>query len=214
MRNGNFYVSAVVTAAVLSGLWVCPVRAQEQASPYADYTVLVETFMVELTAAAVREAGADLIDRDPAGISIGKLLWALRDEDKGRVLSGLKINAGHNQPNIAARETTKKTIPVTRSGPSEHVHFSKHTLTRHLSIKRFKIINADSVRLGYNYSEDTLALSSIDGAAPTRTTTSFDGNVTAAPGKPVIAGATQTEDGMRLLVFVVTLMAPNDSAQH
>ena len=77
------------------GCLICSAQAQQSDNPYAQHTVLVETFVVELTTEAVRETGADIVGRDPSGISISKLLWALRDEDNGQVVSGLKFNVFH-----------------------------------------------------------------------------------------------------------------------
>ncbi len=204
----TMYSVAMVWAAVCL---VGSAQARQQDNPYADHTVLVESFMVELTTEAVREAGADIVDRDPDGISITKLLWALRDEDNGHVESGLKINAGHGQRDVRAQEEIThyySTVRVLRSDVPPQTHRQSYQSSRSLLIDRFNIISDSSVRLNYIYSENTVIPSETD-VPPAIAKTTFTGSLTARPGVPVIAGASQNEYEVRLLVFVVTVTAPD-----
>lgn len=210
--------TAVILAAVL-GATVRPALAEEPANPYANYSALVETFMVEVTTEALREAGADIVGRDPAGISISKLLWALRDEENGHVASGLKVSIGWSgRGKFLAQKEKTDYFPVTTTRrspnmpPEPFTDLQSYTASQSLAIEWFTILSPDCVRIAYNYAEN-IVLAAEDLKPPTLIKSSFNGTLVATSGEPIIAGASQSEDTVRLLVFVVTLTVPATPAE-
>lgn len=211
MGYGKFPAGMLFVAAFLCCGLVGTACAQEQENPYANHSVLVETFVVELTTEAVRQAGADIVGRDPAGISISKLLWALRDEDNGRVLSGLKANLRHGARASAEEKRTEvfqRTV-IRQGGDGagdKIVNYEPYQFRKSCTLD-CRIIRPDRVYLRYTYAEN-IFVGLYDSGPPLITELTFNSDLFAVPGVPVIAGASQDEDTARLLVFVVTLIAP------
>ena len=209
--------TAVILATVL-GATVRSAPAEEQTDPYANYSALVETFVVEVTTEALREAGADIVGRDPAGISISKLLWALRDEENGRVVSGLKVSIGSGRGKIQAQEEKTEYFPVTitrrpQNMPAEtSTSHQSYTASQSLTIEWFNVFSPNSVRIAYTY-VDNIVLAAEAERPPTLIKSSFNGALVATSGEPIIAGASQSEDKVRLMVFVVTLKVPAKPAE-
>lgn len=222
MKNNVFFMPCVIILAVLASGWISPIlgqkcsapgspaQAEQQEDPYALHTVLVETFVVELTTEAVRKAGADIVGRDANGISITKLLWALRDEENGHVVSGLKLNAAQGRGEYSAQEEKTEYIKsiVTARGqdrvPVQVADFRPYETSKSLQVMGCDIRSLDNIILHYRYSESYL-MESDEEAPPTVCEFSSNGVLTITPGQPVIADASQSEETVRFLVFLVTV---------
>ena len=186
--------------------------APKEANPYENTSVLVEAFVVRVSTAAVAELGVNPIGQAPEGISILKILACLTDPEKGRVISGVKVTALHNNRSkiqngetlYVKRETGRQT--VTKQGPvaGSEISIDPYDTGRIFSI--IPHIRTDGkIRVESTFSYSGIIKNEDPMIPPAKIGYDWTGAVTADSGKPVIASAVQDEENVTFLILTATI---------
>jgi hypothetical protein len=210
----HFLFVTLWSAAVCLSPVICHAAESQQDDPYANTSVLVEAFVVEVQNAALAEAGVNPIGQAPERITPLKILWCLKDEDKARVVSGAKVAARHSG---IAESKTANTIYVGREVESTHQKDGQPMTVSNVRYDSYKdginfevrpsVINDRHVYCFYEYGEVVFQKTTSRQGPPNQTTYNWKGNLTAPSGQPVIAAAVQGESTTTFLVLTATIQA-------
>lgn len=205
-------LSAVLTLAASSA--AARSSRSDGASPWENAQVLVEVFRVEVQVDALYESGVNILGQNPEGISTLNLLWCLRDEEKGRVTSGMKAGVGHNQESESQQEKTiylSQTRVNPNSGAVEITGWNSYEQGQRLNVKCYvNSENSISLRCKYqetsfekpkNPDEDPKGVS----RPPNLSSFVWEGGVCLQNGIPEIVAGEQDDETADFLVITATL---------
>lgn len=188
-----------------------PVTPQE-GDTYKNTSVLVEAFMVHVSADALVEAGVSPIGQSPEGVSILKILWCLKDEENAKVISGAKVNCRHRQEaetNSHQRRYVARKRVTTRKGPdgpvqSENISYDDYQSGLKFQSRAF-VLEKNNVSVEYIFSMTDFDEVEDQTAPPTTYSQEWQGTLTAISGRPVIAGAAQDDESITFLILTATI---------
>lgn len=194
------------------GTAFCENQDQQTPDPYEDTSVLVEAFVVRISNEAIAEADVNPIGQAPEGVSILKILWCLKDEEKAQVISGAKVMACHKGQ---SKSKNKETFYIKRESPDVTVAPPNVPTPKNVQIdaydsnKQFetyvRIKEENLVGLEYSYSEFGVSESEDTVMPPDQFSYDWSGRLVVQSGKPVIAGAIQNEDNTTFLILTATV---------
>ena len=174
--------------------------AEKQLDPYEDMSVLVEAFMVRVSAEVLAEVGVNPIGQAPEGISILKILACLDNPEKAEVISAAKVNCRHNNESRVKKED-RFYIKRELEGSVE--------LKQYSSGKTFEVMPRiqpeGSIRLEAAYSDLIIIENEDPMIPPAETTYDWSGALALQSGIPAIAGAAQDDDMVIFLILTATI---------
>ena len=178
-----------------------------EADPYANRTVLVEAFVVEMDLAALYGMGVNPLGQAPDSVSVANLLDYLERGEKASVLVGAKAAAVHGTNRNTARRTETRYYPKTKlintsSGKKETVDYRAYEDGETLAITPY-VLSEEAIRLSYSFDYSGPRTVQQPGETPLSTVSwSWDGTSSLRVGQPRIVGATQDAEGA--IFFVLT----------
>jgi hypothetical protein len=217
-RNRRTYVMLIVVLAGVSMLAASDrsprgrvARRAEPAvreeDPYANRTVLVEAFVVEMDLAALYRMGVNPLGQAPDSVSVANLLDYLKTGDKANVLVGAKAAALHGANRNTARRTEtryhpKRRVITTPGGERQAVDYGAYEDGETLAITPY-VLSEEAIRLSYSFDYSGPRTVQQPSETPPGTVSwSWEGVASLNVGQPRIVGATQ--DGEGAIFFVLT----------
>ncbi len=176
---------------------------QNQLDPYENTSILVEAFVVRVSTEALAEAGVSPIGQGPKGISILKIMSCLDDPEKAAVVSGAKVVAGHNEESEVHNRNT--TFFKTENGNSVSYNAYENGIQFEVSTYIEKAIH-----LQYTFSTSFAEEDRKSSGPPNTFSLDWRGGVSAASGKPFVAGAVQDDDSTTFLILCATIQESDD----
>lgn len=212
---GNFR-SVVVGLVFLfvSGLAFGASSQDSEADAYVNVSVLVEAFVVAVDLDALKEAGVSVVGQAPESLSVLKILWCLRDEEMGAVVSGAKVCVRNgNEGEVQESETVyvKREIK-SKDGRSTSTRYNSYEAGKSFNVHAY-LKSDETIRVEYNYSETGFDIDDDekDETGPPATFKfQLKGTLTVQSGKPLVAGAVQDDDSVKFLVVCATVQGGND----
>jgi len=135
----SMYFKSVIVAMTLSVFLLAAVSADDKPQPPQEKpptdSVLVETYLVEVSNSALAASGTAVLPGDgkKESVSITKLLWCMKDPNGGRVISTARVLCRANEE-VKSRtdETTyiKQIAPEPSSQSAQYVSFNSNTDTK------------------------------------------------------------------------------------
>lgn len=193
----------------------CDASAHDrEVDAYADVSVLVEAFVVEVDLDALKEAGVSVVGQSPESLSTLKILWCLRDEEMGAVISGAKVCVKNRERGEVSNDETiyTKKERKTPDGKIRETTYVPHKSGRSFSAQLY-VKSDEVIMVEYNYSEIWYD-DEEDKMGPANTFKfRLSGTLTVQSGKPLVAGAVQNDDSVKFLIICATVQGGNDP-QH
>ena len=184
-----------------------PDMPAQEADPYADRTVLVEAFVVQVDLTTLYGRDVNPLGQAPHSVSVADLQACLEAGDAATVLVGAKAAALHK----AGRNTAKRTETIyyprtkltnTREGQKETTDYSAYDEGETLSIMP-AIVSEHVVQVSYHFSYSGPREADERRDAPRDTVAwEWEGTTSLNVGQPRIIGATQ--DGKDAVFFILT----------
>lgn len=184
-----------------------PEPTSREADPYANRTVLVEAFVVQMDLAALYGMGVNPLGQAPHSVSVANLLEYLQTGDKTNVLVGTKAAALHGSGrNMATRSETsyypKKRFMSTPDGKKERSDHTAYEIGETLSITP-TVVSERTAKVSYSFTYSGPRTAERPNEGPFDTVRwSWGGNTSLNVGQPRIVGATQ--DSEAAIFFVLT----------
>ena len=181
--------------------------ASQEADPYANRTVLVEAFVVQMDLGALYGMGVNPLGQAPDSVSVANLLDYLEAGEKANVLVGAKAAAVHGTNRNTARRAETRYYPKTnvintQGGKRETVDYRAYEDGETLGITPF-VVSESTIRLSYSFTYSGPRTVQQPGETPRSTVSwSWDGVTSLNVGQPRIVGATQ--DAEVAVFFVLT----------
>jgi uncharacterized protein (UPF0333 family) len=181
--------------------------AVREADPYANRTVLVEAFVVQMDLKALYGMGVNPLGQAPHSVSVANLQEYLKTGDKANVLVGTKAAAIHGSNRNTAKRTETRYYPKTKlintsSGKKETVDYRAYEDGETLAITPF-VLSEDAIRLSYSFNYSGPRTIQQPSETPLSTVSwSWAGVTSLNVGQPRIVGATQDAEGA--IFFVLT----------
>ena len=184
-----------------------PGAPAEPTSPYADTTVLVEAFVVEVNLSELYEMDVSPLGQEPHRASVENILTCLQKPDAASVLLGAKAVGIHETGKNQTRQTetvyrTRTSAIGTPGGPQRSVAYTAYEYGQTLAITP-EIRSDRVVALGYDFDYSGVRMDKQDTDRPPDSVSwSWNGSVSLQFGQPTIAGAMQDEEDA--IVFILT----------
>jgi hypothetical protein len=171
---------------------------------------------VEVPTSAMAEMGISPIGQGSDGITVAKLGACLVSDEGARVISGAKASVRQNEEGMSEeRKTiyykrTNKNVTIVDNKPMTNIsfQFSPYEFNKHLGTRAI-IQPEKSIIVEYNYEEsgvmpDIKHYDPNDNTPPNTYSCQWQGRLSLASGKPVIAGAMQNDSGIVFLILTAT----------
>lgn len=205
----HFLSVTLLSASICLSAAVCRAAEAQQDDPYKNTSVLVEAFVVEVQNAALAEAGVNPLGQAPEGITPLKILWCLKDDDKGQVISGAKVacrHEGESKTRTSNRFHIKREVTTPGPQPVTNVSFDEYSSGTTFTVMP-TVKNDSMLSLTFSYAQSGITEQEDKTSPPDTFTYDWQGRLTLRTGKPVIAAAVQGERTTTFLVLTATIQA-------
>lgn len=186
----------------------------------ADYHILTEAFVVEVSTEGLKELGVSPLGQSSDGISIAKLTACLVKDKGAKVISGAKAAAKPDKEGIAQEQKTIYLNEAYRTGNPARPEVVDIRWRDYRLNKKFLVTSTTNpngtISLKYNYNEDGVLTDGYDPenpVPPTQYTYTWSGQLSLSPGKPQIAASVQNKDSVIFLILTATIQKENPTEQ-
>lgn len=181
---------------------------EQPPDPYADMSVLVEAFVVEVKLPALYQMDVSPLGAESHAVSVADILACLKDPQKATVVTGVKTLGTHQFRGGTTSQQETRYVRQTRTRPTNQGSDRSVNYVPYQNGQKFSaapsILSAEEVFVNYSFSYSGFLSQPETGDEVPFDTASWEWSGTAAlnAGEPTIVGATQ--DQTRAFFLILT----------
>jgi hypothetical protein len=186
-----------------------PGRPEAEPDPFANRTVLVEAFVVQMDVSVLGEMGVSPLGREPDVVTAEGLLERLQSGDAS-VLLAMRTAAPHRTRRSSAGETKTiyrpKSEDVRGGPPRQRGDYVSWRNEQTMDVEP-TIVSGSALRLAYSFQYNgILDQEGLPDAPPTTVSWSWSSEASLDAGKPRIVGGTQDKETAIFLILTAHIL--------